>query len=212
MFLSGSADRWKWSEDAFEPVALCVRALLLDGLKILPFDQHPDGDGILRAAGLNEAAWREWVETVIRRRTALSEAATALGDDGDRQKLLASAREAATALQSTGSLCPGSLELQRRLNELWNAYQPLGDFWKRQMTMGDNDFRQRLAPREAGWLWNALLPFHDRLATISLFLVDYPVPMVMALPPTTCLIAPGHGPETYSRQVIDAAAQLSAAV
>jgi hypothetical protein len=141
----------------------------------------------------------------------LSAAARDFGSDGDREKLKVSAREAGAALRATGSLCPGSPELQRRLNELWIAYQPLGDVWKRRMTMGDNAFRERLAPREAGRLWNALLPFHDRLPTISVFLVDYPVPAVMALPPTTCLIAPGHGPGTYSRQVIDAAAQLSAA-
>jgi hypothetical protein len=51
-----------------------------------------------------------------------------------------------------------------------------------------------------------------RLPTISVFLVDYPVPVVMALPPTTCLITSGDGPEAYGRQVLEAVTQLSAAV
>lgn len=209
MFLSGSTDRWSWSEDVFESLAFCVHALVLDGLMVPPFDRQGDGNGALRQAGLDAHAWREWVEAVVRHHAALSAAMGDFGCDRDREKLRASLREASAALEATGSLCPGSTELQRLLNELWIAYQPLGDVWKRRMTMGDS-LRQRFGTREAGRLWTALLPFHDRLPTISVFLVDYPVPVVMALPPTTCLIAPGKDSKTYSRQVIDAAAQLSA--
>jgi hypothetical protein len=208
MFRSGSTDRWSWSEDAFEPLAFCVQALVLDGLTVPPFDRHPDGDGVLRLAGLDAQAWREWVEAVVRQRSAVSAAAGGFGSDGDLEEAFRSAREAGAALQAIGSLCPGSPELQRQLTELWVAYQPLGDAWKRRTTMGDNGFRQRLGPSEAGRLWKALVPFHDRLPTISVFLVDYPVPAVMTLPPSTCLIAPDHGPGTYGRQVIDAATQL----
>lgn len=58
--------------------------------------------------------------------------------------------------------------------------------------------------------WKALLPFHDRLPTLSVFLVDYPVPVVMAVPPTTCLIAPGGASAEYVSQVVAAAGQLAA--
>jgi hypothetical protein len=212
MFPSGSTDRWSWSEDAFEPLDFCVRTLVLDGLRVPPFDRHRDGDGALRAAGLNPPAWREWVEAVIRHRSALSAAAVDFGRDGDRERLFASAREAGAALQATGSLCPGSPGLQQQLNELWVAYQPLGDAWKRRMTIGEEGAPRRFAAEGQRRLWNALLPFHDRLATISVFLVDYPVPVVMALPPTACLISPSHDADLYGRQVLDAAIQLAAAV
>lgn len=212
MFPLDSTDRWSWSEDAFEPLDFCVRALVLDGLRVPPFDRHGDGDGTLQASGLNVPSWREWVETVILHRTALSTAAVDFGRNGDRERLVASARKAGAALQTIGFLCPGSRRLQQRLNELWIAYQPLGDAWKRRMTIGEEGAPRRFAADGQRRLWNALVPFHDRLATLSVFLVDYPDPVVMALPPTACLISPSRDPDVYGRQVLDGAIQLAAAV
>lgn len=79
------------------------------------------------------------------------------------------------------------------------------------MTGGPRGVRNRLAPHAQRWLWKALVPFHDRLSTISVFLVDYPVPVVRAVPPTTCLIAPATGSADYARQVLAAAEQLAPA-
>jgi hypothetical protein len=209
MFLAGSTDRWSWSEDAVLPVAFFIHALVHDGLTVPPFDQHGGGDATLREAGLDASMWREWVEAVLRQWAVLSAVARNLGGNRDQRDLLASARAAGEVLRAPGSFCPGSPELQRRLDDLWIAYQPVGEVWKERMTVGEEGVRHRL---EGRWTWDALLPFHDRLPTISVFLVAYPVPVVMALPPTTCLIAPGSGPESYGRQVLDAASQLSAAI
>ena len=44
-------------------------------------------------------------------------------------------------------------------------------------------------------LWQALAPFRDRLAPLSVFLVEYPQPVVMPLPPATSLISPAEDPE-----------------
>ncbi len=78
------------------------------------------------------------------------------------------------------------------------------------MTSGPRGVRNRLTPHEQRSLWKALLPVHDRLPTISIFLVDYPVPVVMAMPPTTCLIAPDDASAAYTTQVVAAAEQLAA--
>jgi hypothetical protein len=59
-------------------------------------------------------------------------------------------------------------------------------------------------------LWKALTPFHDRLAPLSVFLVEYAEPVVMPLPPATCLIAPAADPEGYGRQLVEAATLLTA--
>jgi hypothetical protein len=209
MFIVGSTDLWSWSEDAFPPLGFCVRALVHDGLSVPPFDRHPDGDASLRDAGLDAVMWREWLGSVLRQRTVLSAVATDLDGRRHRKDLFAATRAAGEVLIAPGSFCPGSPELQRRLNELWVEYQPLGEVWKERMTSGEEGVRHRHRGR---WLWNALRPFHDRLPTISVLLVAYPVPVVMALPPTTCLIAPGHGSEAYGRQVVEAANQLSMAV
>jgi hypothetical protein len=107
-----------------------------------------------------------------------------------------------------GSFCPGPPELRDRLGELWQAYAPVGEAWKRRVSEG---VRDRLAPGPRRWLWKALLPFHDRLPTISVFLVAYVEPVVMALPPTACLIAPASEPEAYGRQIVAAASGLASA-
>ncbi len=77
------------------------------------------------------------------------------------------------------------------------------------MTVGEEGVRHRLAPSKQRPLWQALLPFHDRLSTISVFLVAYPHPIVMPLPPTTCLIAPDLDAAGYARQVVAAAGLLA---
>lgn len=209
MFLPASGDPWSWSEDAFPSVAFCVEALVHDGLIVPPFDQHHDGDGSLRRVGLDVATWREWVLALVRQRSILSTVARDLARGHDRDELVATARAAGEVLTAPGSLCPGPRELPKRLNTLWVEYQPMGEAWKRQMTTGEGGVRHRSTGRA---LWNALVPFHGRLPTLSVFLVAYPVPTVMALPPTTCLIAPAHGSDAYGRQVVEAARMLSAVV
>ena len=93
--------------------------------------------------------------------------------------------------------------------ELWVDYQPEGERWKWDMTSGPRSVRNRLAPHAQRWLWKALVPFHDRLPTISVFLVDYAAPVVVVVPPTTCLIAPASASADYARQVLAAAEQLA---
>jgi hypothetical protein len=202
--LLGSSDPWHWSGDAFPPVAFCVRSLVLDGLAVPPFDRHPDGDGRLRDLGLDAEMWRGWLGAVLRQHATIDELVRTPGTPESRETMLA----AADVLRTPGSFCPGPVELQRRLNELFSEYGPSGEAWKWQMsdarTLHGSGRQQRA-------LWNALLPFHDRLPTLAVFLVDYVEPVMMPLPPTTCLIAPDDDPEGFGRQVVAAAAALVSA-
>ena len=210
MFLVGSGDRWHWSEDAFPPLDFCVQALVRDGLCIPPFDRHSDGDHGLRTLRLDASTWKGWVRAVLAQQATLSDVARHLDDDRDRGERRETALAAADVLRRPGSLCPGSPELRTRLDELWTTYAPEGEAWRWRMSSGPRGVRNRLKPHEQRRLWKALLPVHDRLPTISVFLVDYPVPVVMALPPTTCLIAPDDASAAYVGQVVDAAGQLAA--
>ncbi|MEM8544663.1 MAG: hypothetical protein AAGF66_11825 [Cyanobacteria bacterium P01_H01_bin.119] len=45
-------------------VDFCVWVLESDGLKVAPFDQHPDGDGSLRAVGLTAHDWQSWLRRI----------------------------------------------------------------------------------------------------------------------------------------------------
>ena len=115
---------------------------------------------------------------------------------------------AAEVLRKPGSFCPGPVKLQERLNEVFTDYEPSGEAWKWRMS---DARRLHGSGREQRALWNALVPFHDRLPTLVVFLVDYVEPVMMPLPPTTCLIAPADDPEEYGCQVVAAATALASA-
>lgn len=42
-------------------IDFCIWVLEKDGLRIAPFDQHPDGDGSLRSLGMTADNWRSWI-------------------------------------------------------------------------------------------------------------------------------------------------------
>jgi len=42
-------------------IDFCVWVLEKDGLRVSPFDQHPDGDHSLRSRGLTAEAWQGWI-------------------------------------------------------------------------------------------------------------------------------------------------------
>lgn len=207
-FLAGSSDRWYWSEDAFPPVSFCVRALVHDGLAVPPFDRHGDGDGGLREFGLNADMWREWVAAIPRQHVIMGEYARTFGTPDARGPLLEQVRAAAEVLHVPGSFCPGPDELRARLNDLFAAYASAGEALKRRMCDAPG---LHGSARQQRALWKDLTPFHDRLVTLSVFLVEYTEPVVMPLPPTSCLIAPEQAPEGYGRQVVEAATALAAA-
>ncbi len=199
---------WHWEYEASPPVSFCVRALVLDGLAVPPFDRHPAGDGRLRELGLDAATWREWVIAVLRQHAILGEHARGLATPDARGSSRVQAPSAFELLREPGSFCPGRPELQARLGELFAACAEAGEAWRWRMS----DTRGLLGSgRQQRALWRALTPFHARLATLSVFLVEYVQPVVMTLAPTTCLIAPDPTPEGFGRQVVAAAATLAAA-
>lgn len=204
MFRSDSTDRWFWSEDVNVAVDFCVRALRRDGLRIPPFDRHPDGDGTLRALGLRPASWRAWLRAILARLERLDTYVRQLDPRADRDAI-------ATVLRQLGrpdALCPGTQTLRVRLEELWTEHEPLAGAWKRAMTDG----HRRPPPAEARRLWQALRSYHTRLPTLRVYLVDYPTPVVMTIPPITALIARDTAERegsTYSRLVLTAAVELA---
>jgi hypothetical protein len=206
MLLAGSRDRWSWEEDAFPPVAFCIRALVLDGLRVSPFDRHAEGDAELRKLGLDATLWHQWLNSILRQRATLSDLAKVPGPERERDSAFQAARAAGEILRKPGSFCPGPIQLQARLDQLWEAYAPIGETWKWRVS----DVGKRVGSgRQQRALWQALTPFQERLPTFSVLLVDYPKPTVMPLPPGACLIAPAADPEEYRRQVVGAARGLA---
>jgi hypothetical protein len=65
MHMLGSSNPWSYSQGFNMFVDFCVWVLEADGVHVPPFDQHSDGDGTLRAAGLDAEGWRIWLARVV---------------------------------------------------------------------------------------------------------------------------------------------------
>lgn len=209
MFLDDSTDRWSWSEDVNVAVDFCVRSLRHDGLHVSPFDRHAEGDGRLRDLGLDAQSWLRWLGAVIDQLGRLD----AHVRHPDRRAHRRAVANIGRPLHRPANLCPGTPELRARLDELWASHEPVADAWKRAMT--DRPRHALLPPTEARRLWRALQPFHARLPTLRVYLVDYPVPVVMTIPPTTCLVAretSDRDGSAYARTVLAGAAELASRV
>jgi hypothetical protein len=192
---------WHWSEDAFAPANFCVLALVRDGLRVPPFDQHADGDGALRTLGLDQNGWLEWVKAVIAAHVALGSLFAA--PRGTRP------REVPTVVRDPANLCPGDERLRTALDAMWVSHQADLDAWQRSVTAGPGAKRRRGGPRDGRAQWKSLAVFRDRLPTLSVLLVRYPVPAVMAVAPTTLLVAPAEDVTDYTHQLIAGAVSLA---
>lgn len=74
-------DSWMFSLGGDPDINFCVWVLLRDGLHVHPFDAHQDGDGGLRAIGLSESNWREWLTATVITATRADPSAMRSGDD-----------------------------------------------------------------------------------------------------------------------------------
>ncbi len=196
-----AADAWHWSEDALEAANFCVITLIRDGLRVPPFDQHPDGDGVLRNFGLDAEAWLAWVREVVTARARLQELFSA--SPGDRPQ------EVTALVRGPAALCPGDERLRAALDGMWISHRASLDAWKRSMTSGPLAKQRRGSGREGRDQWRALAAFRERLPTLSVLLVGYPVPTVMPVPPTTLLLAPATDATHYMHQLVAGALALT---
>lgn len=197
------------SEYFSRPIDLCVQMLARDGLKVTPFDQHAEGDRGLRMLGLSVETWRQWLYAVMGAQAELNEtgrvlAAETAGQDVLNPDLLTSLPVVRTAarpfLRAPSELCPGSDELRMSLARLWVDDRPRTEAARRRL--GSPESTQQ---RSRG-LWQQIDRFRASLSELVVYLIDYPVPAVMVVPPGSCLIAPGPD---YVAQVVSAAEQLA---
>ncbi len=54
-----------WSLEEYRPLSFSVAVLVEDGLRVAPFDRHPDGSAQLRAIGLDRSGWLAWFHAII---------------------------------------------------------------------------------------------------------------------------------------------------
>jgi hypothetical protein len=180
-----------WYETAAPEIDFCVHVLVADGLRVPPFDAHPDGSGAVRAAGLTDSDWRGWFRRVVAAQRTMTEWVRSAGD------LVALTPEAGAILAGLldqadpVSAWAGSAAIGERLRQLWAAYVPDGEAWRRRAAAPGGPVD--LEPWDVGRLWQVVERGRPPGSRLETYLVQYPAPVVDALRPDTLVIAPGPG-------------------
>ncbi len=210
MHLLHSRNTWTFSQDFSEEIDFCVWVLEVDGLHVPPFDQHPDGDGSLRAVGLDGEKWQSWLIRVVdlqyQQNQALKQGSPKdpLSPSDWRPRFIPEALEPALAWT-------GSADVRERLATLWEQYQPLADERKKAEHKQSRKRLQQETEQKIS-LWQDLKPYQSRITTLNIYMVHYGQPLNYLIPPVTLLttFSIGQPDLTAFREcLLDAAAGLS---
>ncbi len=159
-------------------VDFCFWILERDGLRLPPFDRHADGDGLLRAAGLDAASWYSWLERVI-------------GAFDARRKALRASIKSPAEIGRLRALQP---------EELWDGAAAVGSRLKTLAEEYDEIYNERAGPKlelvglngnRAAKLWEDIAPYRRSLPSVTIAAVSYPGPLQAVEPPKTILLAVG---------------------
>lgn len=176
----------------------CVWILERDGLRVPPFDRHPDGDGTLRAGELTAEAWRAWFDRVVAAVGAFSAALPRNDDD------------AWPPFPNPVALWDGAPAVAARLAELDAAYDAVSN--ERKDASAHFWWPGRPDDDESTRLWETLAPYHRRLPPLTVVYVAYPGPARLLVPPATVVLAAAGwrpGPGGLTAAVLAGAAELS---
>jgi len=221
MFSFEDADPWSWRETDTSRISFPVWVLLQDGLRVSPFDRHPDAEGALRAAGLDDAGWRSWLDAMVALDVEAHDAVDAahrLSPD-DIAELRQAAMEPDRAIRTMrrralqrATTAPGSAALHDTLRQLsdpvaaWpgdpGARAPLQLSFER---WGKRDPGKPIFPRPPNTeeaerldarrhaLYMEYRAMSSRPRALSVHVVPYVAPVVEAVGPVTLVIGfPGE--------------------
>ena len=206
MHLSETENHWSYSQSFNMTVDFCVWALEHDGLQTPPFNAHPDGNNILRKAGLQPSEWRSWIARVVelQNQQSLLLEQTAGTNRGQLAipVFLEDANDPVTAY-------PAGTLVRDQLHTMWEQYRSFTkerQKWKKLLIQQQrqNDLNQQL--------WNDLQSYKSRLPGLSIYLVRYPQPVESLLPPASGILtlhSPHFDYKTFRNRVFQIADQLS---
>ncbi len=207
MRLLHSRSSWTFSGGFDMMVDFCIWVLEVDGLHVPPFDQHPEGDGSLRAAGLDAQGWQSWLMRVVnlqyeQQRTRKGP----LNQQADWQSVLIS------EAYNPPRAWIGTATVGNRLAELWNQYGPLSNERNKAEARLARKRQQVETDRHMN-LWRDLSPYHSRIPTLVIHMVHYEKPINYLIPPVSVIMTYADGqPDAveFRERILDAAAELAA--
>lgn len=198
-----------WTEDVSVAIDFAVRVLEHDGLRVAPFVDHAESDGVLRRFGFDAASWLEWVSHLIANERALASEGAGLESPLRRSPAIDRMGAHIDVLEHPWRSFPGGPDLQAELRVLWEELGPGIHNWRHEYLM--SALHLRLGPGQQRNLARRLSVVPG-LRTLSLFVVRYRAPVVVPVPPDTCIVArvaDDRGGSTFAAQVVAAARALA---
>src|SRR5215831_7984107 len=185
---------WGFGMTTSGDVNFCVGALLRDGLRVAPFERHPEGDGRLRAAGMTWDHWRRWYERVVSDEVV---------------------REAQRLLRS-GSPSSPSAGVARSTVELWDGPDTVRTELASMPAPGrpEDPPRDQLRPIRGDpgdSLWSDLQQFRGRVPHFWVYLVRYPFIVADAIRPAAIVMSDRVplNPALFSASLMNAVRRLA---
>lgn len=172
---AASVPAWYWSERTSSRVAYCVWILTVDGLKVPPFERHPEGDAALQGEGLDARTWSDWLAQVVGTETSAAPSGPVARPE------------------APSTLWRGSPACRSALDALWHDYLPIGRAWKTAVKPG---LFTRLSRGEQRAWFDALRQRSQGVEPLSIYPVQYPEVVAMSVPPRSIVV----GVPTISRQ------------
>ena len=234
MRLLHSHNSWQYSQGSDPAVDFCLWVLQVDGLRVPPFDQHPDGDGSLRALGLTADAWQSWflraLDPVQSKRDVEHlqqlHLAEYLKISGEPDLDHLNRRVQAEHLNiSTDPPLPAppefyhyqaswneSVAVKNKLIELEKHYRQIAG--QRERLIGEVERALHQEERKAATrLYDELKPYHHRIPPLNICLATYAYPLDYLVAPATLLITVQEGQpglQEFRERVLAAVAELAA--
>ncbi len=215
MHLLGSRNPWSFSHGFNMMVDFCIWVLEVDGLQVSPFDQHSEGDGSLRAVGLDALQWQSWLIRVVSLQYEQQQVNTKLvaEDPFNTQK-----RDPTSLfipeVHNPPAAWAGSAAIGQRLVELWEQYGSVSN--ERRKWESKQARRWQKEERKGGKrLYDELRPYHTRIPTMIIHLVSYERPLNYLIAPVSVIMTatedqPDADAAEFRERMLDAAAGLSA--
>lgn len=212
MQLLHSRNSWTYSYGFNMAVDFCIWVLEADGLRVPPFDSHADGDGSLRAAGLDAGGWQSWLIRVINLQDEQRQRLQQMSKEDPQHTHWSSSQWLITEAHNPAAAWQGNGAVGNRLAIFWNQYR----LFSHERRNWEHNLTRQLHKAEAGAkkrLYDELLPFSAHIPTLTIHFVYYSQPLDYLVPPSSDIMTIQDGqPDAaeFRTRVLDVAAELSA--
>ncbi len=200
MLRVGMENSWSYGCETSMEIDFCLWVLEMDGLRVAPFDQHPDGDAVLRHAGLTAQAWQAWFNAVVAFESSESKfervgppVESSAGGPAQATPPLAWP-DMLVPIRKTVDLWTGAPAVGALLAQLWERYLPLASGRRARVSSFLGAFTHSDGRRA---LRQDLVPYHARLPFLKAYLVAYPAQILHPIPPASVVVALGAEEPTY---------------